>query len=80
MSYTLSAKHLRNGYQTSAEQRVKKNCLLPKIMFETTQMQYLGGRVGANELQRMIRCSGGNVYYHPTTPRYIGVRVNRGMW
>ena len=58
----------------------KINCLLPKIMFETTQMQYLGGRVGANELQRMIRCSGGNVHDHPTTPRYIGVRVNRRMW
>ena len=48
----------------------------PLELIQLVSRQYLGGRVGAEELYRTIRCSGGNVHYHPTTSRYIGVGEN----
>ena len=52
----------------------------PLELIQLVSRQYLGGRVGAEELYRTIRCSGGDVHYHPTTSRYIGVGRRYSTW
>ena len=52
----------------------------PLELIQLVSRQYLGGRVGAEELHRTIRCSRGDVHYHPTTSRYISVGRRYSTW